>query len=409
MVPWYVICAWYSKLPPSTDLCYRLTTKIDYSNTSMCERVLERAKQRASKWLSYRVSGAGSMVGQVGGVSAHKRPLLTLEPDYVLKPMQCDHRGLRELAFYEAINAASRKSGSKAYAAFTTVKATETPSLLDLVAFSLALLLKDPYIVSSERKILNAWAMVEKEAKLLERLYQFLPRYYGMVRHEKSSDTVEKEESNGAKYKYGIGMDCYLLLNDITVNFKKPNVIDLKMGSQTFEPDAPDEKKNREQSKYPNQGVFGFRVVGERVYQPSHKNAASDGFVFYPKKFGRSLASRQDLKDAFVTYFGLETIEPSLLGTRLKAITNVLLKLRSLQHWFRSNTSFRFCASSLLIAYEGDTSSRDTLDLVNVKMIDFGRVRRQSGGDPGYLRGLETISSLLEEISTDWQQKIPHR
>jgi hypothetical protein len=37
-------------------------------------------------------------------------------------------------------------------------------------------------------------------------------------------------------------------------------------------------------------------------------------------------------------------------------------------------------------------------DMVSVKMIDFGRVRRQAGGDPGYSLGLQTIREILVEL-----------
>jgi hypothetical protein len=36
-----------------------------------------------------------------------------------------------------------------------------------------------------------------------------------------------------------------------------------------------------------------------------------------------------------------------------------------------------------------------------VKMIDFGRVRRRKGGDPGYRQGLRTLCAILEEILRD--------
>jgi hypothetical protein len=38
------------------------------------------------------------------------------------------------------------------------------------------------------------------------------------------------------------------------------------------------------------------------------------------------------------------------------------------------------------------------LDIARAEMIDFGRVRRHDGGDPGYLKGLTTLIDLLEEI-----------
>lgn len=378
---------------------------IDYERPDTREEILDRARHRASKWLSYHVSGADLMVGQVGGISKHKRPLLTLDPDYVLKPLQLDHRGIRELAFYEAINAAAHTSGIKGYADFVSLKGDpiSTP-WFDVIAFSLAFLLKDPYVLACEQRILNAWTTVEKEAKLLRRLYANVPSYFGMVRHEQSEGS--SDEAAELPSPYGIQLDCYVVLQDITVNFKKPCVIDLKMGFRTFEPDAPEPKKKREHQKYPQQELFGFRIVGKRVYIPSHKEAGDNGYVFYPKGLGRSLGSYEGLKDAFVVFFGLEVLDRSLLPARLKTITNVLLKLRSMQHWFRDNDEFCFCASSLLIAYEGDTETDGTLDMVAVKMIDFGRVRRQSGGDPGYLKGLHTISTMLEEISTTWREKV---
>merc|ERR1719362_1023926 len=40
---------------------------------------------------------------QVGGISNNKRPMLTLQPHYVLKPIREDERGFREVAFYESI------------------------------------------------------------------------------------------------------------------------------------------------------------------------------------------------------------------------------------------------------------------------------------------------------------------
>ena len=98
-------------------------------------------------------------------------------------------------------------------------------------------------------------------------------------------------------------------------------------------------------------------------------------------------------------------VDTSLLQARLKTITNILLKLRSLQHWFRDNKHFCFCASSLLIEYEGDGEHNGNPEVVTVKMIDFGRVRRQKGGDPGYLKGLTTVASLVEDILTEWRIK----
>lgn len=370
------------------------------------EDILDRARHKASRWLSYRVSGAEQLVGQVGGVSKDKRPLLTLDPDYILKPLQLDHRGIRELSFYEAINAASHTSGTSYYVDFVASHREHvTRSWIDWIAFSIASMLQDPYVLECERRALEVWTTLDNEAKLLRRLYRFIPSYFGTVRHEMSENVPDK--SPMVPGPYGIHFDCYLLLQDVTCQFQKPCVIDLKMGYRTYEPDAPESKKERERKKYPHQQTFGFRIVGKRIYIPSHKEAEDNGFVFYPKQAGRAFDSLEGLKEAFVIYFGLENVEAPLFHARLKTITNILLKLRSLQHWFRDNKQFCFYASSLLIAYEGDRGGDP--DIVTVKMIDFGRVRRQKGGDPGYLKGLTTVASLLEEILTEWNVKAEAR
>ena len=89
-----------------------------------------------------------------------------------------------------------------------------------------------------------------------------------------------------------------MLLTDITANFRKPCVMDLKMGTQTYEPDASDEKKTREMNKYPQQEHFGFRIIGMRFYDPSHPSADANGYRFFPKEYGRSLATTADVLDA---------------------------------------------------------------------------------------------------------------
>lgn len=349
------------------------------------------------------------MVGQVGGLSRHKRPILVLKPDYVLKPLQLDHRGVRELAFYEALNEASHTQGIKAYANFTSVKGRKEPGLIDIVSFSVALLLGDPYALSCEQRILAAWDAVEREAKLLQRLYRFVPAYFGMVRHEISTGISSDDTYKANTSAYGIELDCHLLLNDVTINFRHACVMDIKMGTETFEPDASSAKKEREMAKYPQQTEFGFRVAGNRVHLPTHANADKNGYVYCRKDVGRSLATKKDVKRCFVEFLGLEGLDSSVLPARLRVITKILLELRSLQHWFRDNRSFRFFASSLLIAYEGDTKRTESLDMVNVKMIDFCHVRRKSGGDKGYLKGLTTLVSLLEEISMEWEEKARQR
>jgi 1D-myo-inositol-tetrakisphosphate 5-kinase/inositol-polyphosphate multikinase len=327
--------------------------------------------------------------------------LLTLEPDYVLKPLQLDHRGIREIGFYEAVRTACQKGSVQSYAAFTGGSHSEVTQPLDVLAMYITLSLGDESLAGSEQRISNSWRKLKKEVELLRRLQKYTALYYGVVEH----NYVPSATPSGEKTPYGVSVHSHLLLQDLTCHFSKPCVIDIKIGPQTYEPDAPEEKKAREVSKYPQQTEFGFRIVGMRIYDTSHEDACENGYLFFSKEFGRSLSARDALKSAFRTYLsaGINTSQskdaggtPSTIRTR--SLSNILTQIRSIQSWFDDNIYFCFYASSLLIVYEGDSSDSSTANMVNVKMIDFGRVRRQAGGDPGYSLGLKTIREILVEL-----------
>jgi hypothetical protein len=378
------------------------TSQILYKDAEIRQLLLKASIHRASRWMLYQSkSGAQQMVGQVGGVSVHKRPLLTLDPDYVLKPLQLDHRGIREIGFYEAVRTACQQGSVQSYAAFMGGIQLEVTQALDVLAMYITLSLGDQSLTDSEQSILNSWRKLKKEAELLRRLQNYTALYYGVVQLNYIPSAAPSEE----KTPYGVSVHSHLLLQDLTRHFSKPCVIDIKIGPHSYEPDAPEEKRARERSKYPQQTEFGFRIVGMRIYDPSHEDACDNGFQFFSKEFGRSLSARDALKSAFRTYFsaGVNKLQakdtggtPSTIRTR--SLSNILTQIRSIQSWFDDNIYFCFYASSLLIIYEGDPSDSSMADMVSVKMIDFGRVRRQAGGDPGYSLGLQTIREILVEL-----------
>jgi Inositol polyphosphate kinase len=168
-----------------------------------------------------------------------------------------------------------------------------------------------------------------------------------------------------------------------------------------------------------------------RFHDPTHPDADEKGFRYFQKPYGRSLTTRDQLLDAFRLFFsaGVEAPlsnaqtgatsgaadsgavpEPSnrpILAAprriRTRSISNLLVQLRPLRRWFEENKSLRFYASSLLIVYEGDTTHAHNSDLTTIKMIDFGRVRREAGGDQGYSAGLTTLKHIFTDI---WDEEL---
>lgn len=172
---------------------------------------------------------AKPMVGQVGGSASHKKPLLTLAPDYVLKPVITDHRGIREIAFYEAIRTLTQsKQTQHAYSTFLTGREKQTPThvgeLIDTLAMALAIFLQDQFVLDSEEALRDAWRGLKREVEMIRQIAKFSPPYYGVMGLSWPEPSMP----------FGVTENALLLLQDLTINFSKPCVMDLKMGVQSY-------------------------------------------------------------------------------------------------------------------------------------------------------------------------------
>jgi len=349
-----------------------------YDKNSMT-KILNAGFNRAMKWMSLQhniepIHEARPLLTQVGGHGASLQEasegFLSLAPDYVLKPLQSANRGLREVAFYEALKMAE-------------------DSKRDLVPLWLAIFDRGHIISEADLAQVASYRRMRKEINLLRRLSNFTASYYGVV----SSDSNSAAPSSSS----------YLLLNDLTMDYSKPCVLDLKMGRQTYEPDASKTKKSNEINKYPQQLHFGFRIAGMRVYDPSNSSSDLNGFMTFSSRYGTTLHLESEVLNAFRLFFkhtqqrsnspekNLSQIRPRRDSSE-RTIQHLLYALHSIQRWFEENDMLCFKSSSLLIMYEGDMGQNDRID---AKMIDFGHVRRDSNGDKGFLYGLKMLTNLL--------------
>ena len=164
------------------------------------------------------------------------------------------------------------------------------------------------------------------------------------------------------------------------------------MGTQAYEPSAPESKKRREIEKYTKQEEFGLRIVGLRVY-----DEAANDYICEGKSFGTGLMTKDQVIGAFRMFFCADrgysnAIHPS-------ALDGIMKQLIDIKDWFENaNSDIAIYAGSILIVYEGDTISSAASQLPAVKMIDFAHVCRKQGGDEGYLKGIKTLLAILHEI-----------
>ncbi|KAM6951587.1 inositol polyphosphate multikinase [Aplochiton taeniatus] len=139
--------------------------------------------------------------------------------------------------------------------------------------------------------------------------------------------------------------DLYLKLEDVTRRFRKPCIMDVKIGQQSYDPFASKEKREQETRKYPLLEEIGFLVLGMRVYKQE-----SNGYVTHDSHYGRGL-NKETVKDGLSKFFH------NGCCLRKDVVLASMLKIQRILRWFSSQRQFTFYASSLLFVYEGLPSS----------------------------------------------------
>lgn len=233
-----------------------------------------------------------------------------------------------------------------------------------------------PLVRSDERTV--------REQKFYERIFHsddcppelialraFIPKYKGIWKTSFSGQEVE-----------------YLKLDDLARGFRKPSIIDVKIGAKTYDPLASQEKVALETNKYPWSQQIGFRILGMRVF-----DAAEHRYRVYGKDYG--LRQTPDtVFDALRAFLGAsQARSPSFLP-------ELLLQLENIQSWFETQRLYAFYSSSLLLMYDTpDEAVPGRVPPCAAKMIDFAHVFPTAERDCNYLMGLRSLMAILYRIA----------
>ena len=324
-------------------------------------------------------------VDYVHQVAGHTSEVLRAFQGKVLKPMVKQRLFVRELCLYEKMaQSAVFESG---------LPKSFVPNYVGLA------LVQSPLAISEECRTLGMSSMqtfLKKYIKKFSRSFYFTEIKY-------INNCLDKQ------------LLPHLVLDDLTLNYVSPCVIDIKMGQQTYEPDADSSKKKREIRKCPYQVVTGFRITGMKVF-----DVTDSTYTYKDKQFGRSVQP-ENITTALQTFFW------NGVSIRKDVVINVIDQLKDILSWFENQKKLHFYCSSLLIIYDGctvdnscegkieessgsrsgprnrteDARSQPLPDLVQVKMIDFAHTLPSplpNDIDHGYILGIKNLICNLNAI-----------
>lgn len=105
-------------------------------------------------------------------------------------------------------------------------------------------------------------------------------------------------------------------MDDLTFGRQWPCIMDVKVGTRSYEHDASAEKIAYERQKFPLQERVGFRIQGIKVYEPT-----THQYVEFDKHFGRQVRSPEDLVPAFGKFFATYESDKRKTTVLLKAVS----------------------------------------------------------------------------------------
>ncbi|KAJ5279352.1 hypothetical protein N7478_004724 [Penicillium angulare] len=238
------------------------------------------------------------------------------------------------------------------------------------------------------------------------------------VPHEEANGAPQIEEklwvpSGGKKLETGIS----IVLENVASGFRRPNVLDVKLGARLWADDAPPAKRTKLDavSNETTSSTLGYRIAGMKVWtgQDGDMDAGTktnpyaikyegvegakgeviekNGYMRYDKWYGRSFNER-NVKQGFETF--LAGAKAGSIDRSKMIAKRVVDELKNVQQVLELEES-RMYSSSVLVVYEADPEAME------VALVEEKRLSEQEPGD-----GDEEEDEDDEEVDFEFTEEV---
>lgn len=246
-------------------------------------------------------------------------------------------------------------------------------------------------------------------------LVPWVPTFLGTL---KLSDTVPEADPTAVPAS---NRNTSIVLSNSTYGFQKPCVLDIKLGAQLWDSDAPQDKRDRLDavSNKTTSRSLGMRVAGMRVWKKE------GSYKVYDKLYGRTFTA-ENAVDQLKEYLDsdITTAQAILLAKRFRDKVAVIRAILEAEE-------SRMYSASLLFVYEGDSAALDVAlaeeadnakkpaktqeeedeeeeeeeakkvkKVEDLKLIDFAHATWTPGEGPdeNMLQGIRSVEKLLAVV-----------